>query len=273
MLRCDRGDLDDPRSPYSDVRQLFDPSESEIVQYLRQHVTDAMLSTIAVFDYGYRVEEYLAHLVRIRSGDRVPDIATLMPREVLQLASHADPGERPLELFSEPYPGGVGPPEAVREGHIARMFACASLLRSSTTEQDAGYNDDSYLTMQAVQSAIALGDESIISLRKLLAWRLRFVTAYDYETAFGCGVLILSEFEGTSLAMRARLAETIEATEFGMVDGDNPRADHCTFLGRCFRGERWIPLIERHLCKASSAEHPQEAQRLALLGRRLLQGR
>jgi hypothetical protein len=255
------------------VLQLFDPSESEIVRYLQQHVSDAMLSTIAGFAYGCNVEEYLAHLVKIRSGDRVPDIATLMPREVLQLTSHADPDERPVELFSEPYPGGVGPPEAVREGHIGRLFACASLLRSSTTERDAGYNDDSYLTMQAVQSAIALGDESIMPLRKLLACRLQFVTGYDYETAFGCGILILSEFEGTSLALRARLAEAIEAAEFGMVDGANPRPDHWTFLGRCFRGEGWIPLIEKHLCGASSAEYPQEAQRLALLGRRLLRGR
>ncbi len=263
--------MNSPKSPYEDVRQLFGPDESEIVRYLQRHVSDDLLRTIAGFDYGYEAEQYLAHLVRIRSGDRVPDIATLMPREVLQLTSHHDPDERPCRLFAEPYPQGIGPPEAVREGHLARLFACVSLLRSSISEGDAGYNDDSYLTVQAVKSGVALGGEAVTPLRGLLAWRLQFVTGFDDETAFGCGILVLEDVMQGAFAARLALADVIARSEFGTSRAqDEPPDQQSTFLRRAFRGEAWRPLIEQHLCNASGAGSADDARRLAALGHALL---
>ena len=139
-----------------------------LADQFRKHIDEGMLAEIAAADYGWKAEEQLPVLRRIRDTGELPE-AILEVQEVLELIRWSEPED------PEWKPGSTG-----ERGHWMRLFACAVLVRAGAREADRRYFTSEHDTLiQLVESARRLGAEP--EARELLEWRYESGRG-DFET-------------------------------------------------------------------------------------------
>jgi hypothetical protein len=120
-------------------------------------------------DYGIGAHEAMAELRPIRDDGVIPAQIGFQLAEVLCLTRWCDP-EKPNRPPFAPGPTG-------RSGHVARMFACAVLLRARAelAHERLDTADDATLA-QCLASAKVLGEKFSVAAARFLTWRIpRFV--------------------------------------------------------------------------------------------------
>jgi hypothetical protein len=163
----------------------FPPSPNLLLDRVRPHLDDAMLTWIARADYGHMADEMLAQLRPIRDNGILPGPMHWQLSEVLELTRFCNP-EAPNPPPFEPGPTG-------RRGHQTRLFACAALMRADA-EPASQYEDnarDSTLA-QCLTSAHVLGEEMSEAAARFLTWRIPRMEPFSESLLFALGLVILA---------------------------------------------------------------------------------
>jgi hypothetical protein len=105
----------------------FQPDPDALLRAITPLMTDDMLMSIAIADYGMGVEAHFAALKTIRDENFVPIPMQWEPHEVLTLTH-----------WSEPDKYWAGRPERLKLEHLERAFACTVLLRAEANPENDG---------------------------------------------------------------------------------------------------------------------------------------
>jgi hypothetical protein len=163
----------------------FPPSADLLMDCVRRHTDDATLMEVARADYGIRAREIMAELRPIRDDGVIPGRIGPDLSEVLCLTRFCDP-ETP-----DPHPFATAP--TGRTGHVARIFACAVLLRARAEPAHAhlGTADDATLA-QCLASAKVLGEKFSVAAASFLTWRIDRIVLDSEPLLFAFGLLLLA---------------------------------------------------------------------------------
>lgn len=229
-----------------------------------------MLGEIAAADYGFRSDEYLRDLRRIRDERRIPERPDDLPLEVLELIRWSEPDDPAWE------PGGRG-----ERGHLMRLFCCAVLLTAADRPGIRPYLDEEPTLRQCVSSAVALGTGASGALLPLLCWRVATIPVTDDARPFFAMAILLLAAAHYRQAADAPLLR--ELPRWVVVEERQARAaaqppapyHHTWLLGLKFSADgddRWRELGWQ-LLVAPETPHPVEATTdLVAVGSRLVLG-
>jgi hypothetical protein len=164
------------------LRDRLTPSPVAWMDWLCPQIDEAMLAEIAAADYGYRAEENLAALRRLRDNRRIPDRLEDVPLEVLELIRASEPDDPAWT------PGRPGP-----RGHLLRLFCCAILLTAAGNAQLRQYIDAEPTLRQLTDSAVALGTAAIKAMLPLVCWCVPTLAPDDPDRPFfALSILLLA---------------------------------------------------------------------------------
>ncbi|MBV8113143.1 MAG: hypothetical protein JO300_00250 [Silvibacterium sp.] len=138
----------------------LEPDQDLLLSELSRQITDEMLDTIAMTDYGQDKERHLASLRLLRDRGIFVKPMYWYPCEVLELVRYSDPDSSPG-------------PDRVRD-HWIRAFASAALLRALNEPWNytADAADPSFTLIQMFNSLEALPIAFAPSAVRLLAWMM-----------------------------------------------------------------------------------------------------
>jgi hypothetical protein len=164
------------------LRDRLTTSPVAWMDWLCPQIDEAMLAEIAAADYGYRADEYLAALRRLRDNRRIPDSLNDVPLEVLELIRASEPDDPAWT------PGRPG-----RRGHLLRLFCCALLLAVAGNAQLRQYIDAEPALRQLTDSAVGLGNAAIGTMLPLVCWCVPTLTPDDSDRPFfALSILLLA---------------------------------------------------------------------------------
>lgn len=143
------------------------PSESGLLDWLRQGISRKMIEEIALNDYGEEASEHFGAIQRQLSDDPVKGLLPWCPREVLELQRYFEP-----ELGSQDQPL-----DELRE-HRKRLLACVLLLQSCATldfpphlsEEEFFMETSASTLIQLVRSSLFLGRNCLQPSLEFLLW-------------------------------------------------------------------------------------------------------
>ena len=175
---CSVDEIPEPPAPGADcdvIRAVADPDA--LLNAVRPHVTSAILKQIADADYGHGAEENLAILKTIRDGGVLPIPLEWFPHEVCALTRWETPKKDD------------------RRGHIARLFACAILLRAA---------------LDGETEVMGITDTLIVALESAAVLGVDFVDAYVRWAASGIDKADTdNDFIGASIVLALGLGSTL----------------------------------------------------------------
>ena len=175
---CSVDEIPEPPAPGVDcdvIRAVADPDA--LLNVVRPLVDAAILKKIADADYGSDSEEHLVVLKSIRDGATPPVPLDWHPEEVCALTRWETPKKDD------------------RRGHIARLFACAVLLRTA---------------MDGETEVMGLTDTMIVALDSAAVLGIDFVDAYVRWAASGIDNADTdNDFIGASLVLARGLGATV----------------------------------------------------------------
>lgn len=143
------------------------PSESGLLDWLRQGTSRKMIEEIAANDYGKEVSEHFAAIQRQLSDDPIKGLLPWWPREVLE-----------LQRWFEPEIGSQDQPLDESREHRKRLLACVLLLQSAATldftslvsEEEDFLETSASTLIQLVRSSLLLGGECSRHSLEFLLW-------------------------------------------------------------------------------------------------------
>ena len=175
---CSVDEIPEPPVPGADcdvIRAVADPDA--LLNAVRSHVTAAILKQIADADYGHGAEENLAILKTIRDDGALPIPLDWFPQEVCALTRWETPKKDD------------------RRGHIARLFACAILLRAA---------------LDGETEVMGVTDTLIVALESAAVLGVDFVDAYVRWAASGMDNADTdNDFIGASIVLARGLGATV----------------------------------------------------------------
>ncbi len=150
------------------LASCLESSDRPLLDLIVEHVDDAMLTEIAMCDYGDDVEIHLAALQQIRAN-KIPVPLQWHPGEVLCLT-------RWTEWDSLAQDGAIS-----TRNHWMRLFACTVLIWASLEPENYEYNGEDWshiegensTIIQFLDSALHLGDDVAIAALKFFGWRMQ----------------------------------------------------------------------------------------------------
>jgi hypothetical protein len=146
--------------------KALDPDADVLLSAISAHVTDDVLSEIALADGGEDEECHFSSLRRIRDRGRIVEPLEWCPSEVLCLIRNSEPD----------WPSATLPSEIARiRGHWMRAFAAAALLRATHSP----WNYDGASTeapggtlIRLIRSNAVLPVDFSLELVRFLAWAI-----------------------------------------------------------------------------------------------------
>jgi hypothetical protein len=149
--------------------QRLEPADNPLLTLIFQHVDDSMLLEMAKADYGKDVEIHLAALHQIRANN-IPFPMQWHPGEVLELTRWTE-----WDNLNPP-DGGIS-----KRNHWMRLFACTVLIWASLEPENYEYNGEDWnhiggedsTTIQLIDSALNLGEETSLAALQFLGWRMQ----------------------------------------------------------------------------------------------------
>jgi hypothetical protein len=175
---CSVDEIPEPPAPGADcdvIRAVADPDA--LLNAIRPLVDVAILKKIADADYGHGAEENLAILKTIRDEGVLPVPLDWFPHEVCALTRWETPKKDD------------------RRGHIARLFACAILLRTS---------------FDGETEVMGVTDTLIVALESAAVLGVDFVDAYVRWAASGIDNADTdNDFIGASIVLARGLGSTL----------------------------------------------------------------
>jgi hypothetical protein len=149
--------------------QRLEPADNPLLTLIFQHVDDSMLLEMAKADYGKDVEIHLAALHQIRANN-IPFLMQWHPGEVLELTRWTE-----WDNLNPP-DGGIS-----KRNHWMRLFACTVLIWASLEPENYEYNGEDWnhiggedsTTIQLIDSALNLGEETSLAALQFLGWRMQ----------------------------------------------------------------------------------------------------
>src|SRR5579859_3044454 len=140
----------------------FHPDADGLLERVSRLVDEDMLREIAAADYGWKTEENLPHLKRIRGTGAGATPIGFELREVLELIRWSQPDDPNWR------PGGYG-----LRGHRMRAFACTVLLRAAAASENEMLREGWNQTLiQLIDSLRLLELELDSAAAAFLAWLL-----------------------------------------------------------------------------------------------------
>ena len=138
----------------------FEPDQDSLLSELSRHITDEMLTKIALADYGLEQEQHLAPLRLLRDTGKLIKPMHWYPCEVLELVRNSQPDGSPAN-------------DRIRD-HWIRAFACAALLRARYEPWNYGADSGlpSYTLFQLLESLAALPVDLMPEAVRLIAWMM-----------------------------------------------------------------------------------------------------
>jgi len=175
---CAAVEIPEPPAPGADcdvIRAVADPDA--LLNAIRPLVDVAILKKIADADYGHGAEENLAILKTIRDEGVLPVPLDWFPHEVCALTRWETPKKDD------------------RRGHIARLFACAILLRAA---------------LDGETEVMGVTDTLIVTLESAAVLGVDFVDAYVRWAASGIDNADTdNDFIGASIVLARGLGSTL----------------------------------------------------------------
>jgi hypothetical protein len=175
---CSADEIPEPPAAGADcdvIRAVANPDA--LLNAVRPHVTSAILKQIADADYGSDSEEHLMVLKSIWDGATPPIPLRWHPEEVCALTRWGTPKKDD------------------RRGHIARLFACAILLRAA---------------LDGETEVMGLTDTMIVALESAAVLGVDFVDAYVRWAASGIDNADTdNDFIGASIVLARGLGSTL----------------------------------------------------------------
>jgi len=219
------------------VRERFPPDERAAVECFRQLLDEGMLREIAEADYSQDVEQHLAALKPLWSGDDFAELHHWFPMEVLELIRWSEPEDNCWK------PGSSG----IR-GHQMRAFCCAVLLETSNFEPEKE------TLIQFLDSVLVLGVDATEAAGRFLTWKIENLGREEDRPFFALAIAgalhaLDSEMPMAEEELLANWVRDEEASEREYLTGYNSDYASAPWLfGLSFnnmRNERWKALICR----------------------------
>jgi hypothetical protein len=162
--------------------EKFHPEPDSLLREISTYISDEMLASIALQDYGEDQELYLAALRPIRDHGIFPQEMVVYPAEVLELSRHV-----PIENWSLGL-NGYGDFE-----NWKLAFCCAALLRATREPWNYGDGLDTEGTLIGlIQSLHALPVDLHPNAVRFMAWLLLNSEPEGWDSqvcAYGVGLL------------------------------------------------------------------------------------
>ena len=169
--------------------ELAEPSEIDLLSWVSNRVTPAMLEEIAQNDRGEEAAEHLAG-IRAQLRARAPlGVLPWNPREVLELERWSEPEK----AYSDRPPEGL-------HGHWKRLLACTILLRNvghvdatrTALDEDFFVEASAVTVIQLVRSARVIGGEAPALATRFLLWLYQAQAYAVFRPYAALGVVLLT---------------------------------------------------------------------------------
>ena len=237
---CSVDEIPEPPAPGADcdvIRAVADPDA--LLNAIRPLVDVAILKKIADADYGHGAEENLAILKTIRDDGMLPIPLEWFPHEVCALTRWETPKKDD------------------RRGHIARLFACAILLRAALDGETEVMGVTDTLIV-ALESAAVLGVDFV---HAYVRWAASGIDKADTDNDFIGASIVLARGLGSTLVDAAGCDAllgwvTFRFETWTMVHDVSPGNKPKGLLDWTFFNQRhavWHALLERSVKGLSAA--------------------
>lgn len=157
---------------------------TSLLELLAPQLTDELLHAMATADRGMDVEQHLAGLRQLRSGE-IPIPMRWEPLEVLRLVRWSGP-DQPTQSQQA---SGLG-----RSGHLQRAFACTALLLAGMVpgNRELVSEGNQSTIIQLIASLVTFDEELMRAGARLVSeWMLRFDLESDERPFCALGILLL----------------------------------------------------------------------------------
>jgi hypothetical protein len=186
-----------------ELLKSLNPDADCLLAAISKHISDKMLESISMADYGQDTDQHFGALRQIRDTHTFPGRMYWYPAEVLELTRNSQPDSD-------------GPTSSGESGYWMRAFCCVALLRATREPYNYGdgiATDNSLINL--ILSLHALPINFTIEANRFLAWLLLNSNPEGNDEqvcAYGIGLLWFSLLREPPVSDRAivQLIEWIE---------------------------------------------------------------